>query len=199
MAAILNPPRLLSDKSHTMFGLLKSALGTFFLFLFLLCATLWVRSYFVTELCQHTVTTNENLAFAKSIFGVASGRGGVYVIKAQTTWAVPNKKKVAEETARIKDGWLRTIPTNPGYGGNYFNVARNGTFAGFGFGSTEESNNISTVASTSLVFPYAFPTIVLGLLGWGLINHTRAERRRRHFVQSTEFADNNYLRPREAA
>jgi hypothetical protein len=184
-----------------MFGLLKSALATFFLFLFLLTATLWVRSYFVTELWQHTVTTNENLAFAKSIFGVASGRGGVYVIKAQTTWAVPNKKKAAEEAARIKDGWLRTIPQNPGYGGNYFNAAKHGTFAGFGIGSTEESNNISTVASTSLVFPYAFPTIALGLLSWGLINHCRVEiqQRRRRFIASPEFADNNYLRPREAA
>jgi len=182
-----------------MFGLLKNALATVLLALFLLTATLWVRSYFVTELWQNTLTTRENLSFAKAIFGVASGRGGIYLIKGQTTWAVANKRKADEEFAQIKDGWARTLPTNPGYGGNYFNTARHGTFAGFGFGSTNESNNISTVAQTSLVFPWALPTIVLGLLAWGLINHCRVRRQQRRFVQSSEFADNDYLRPREAA
>jgi hypothetical protein len=182
-----------------MFGLIKSVLATFFLFLFLLVSTLWVRSYFVSELYQHTQTTRENLAFAKTISGVASGRGGVYLIKAQTTWAAPNAKKADEEVRQIKDGWQRTIPQNPGYGGNYFNTSKHSTYAGFGFAFTEESNNISTVASTSLVFPYALPTVVLGLTSWGLINHNRIQRRRRNFVASAEFADNNYLRPREAA
>ena len=182
-----------------MFGLIKNVLATFLLFLFLLTATLWVRSYFVTELYQHSVTTNENLAFAKSLFGVASGRGGVYLIKAQTTWSVPNKKKADEEIKQVKDGWQRNIPQNPAYAGGYFNTAKHGTFAGFGFAFTEESNNISTVASTSMIFPYACPTIVLGMLAWGLINHCRAQLRKRRFVQSMEFADNNYLRPREAA
>ena len=180
-----------------MFGLIKSVLATVFLFLFLLTATLWVRSYFVSELYQHTLTTNENLAFAKSIFGVASGRGGVYLIKAQTTWSVPNKRKADEELRAVKDGWQRTIPQSTAYGGGYFKTDKHGTFAGFGFAFTEESNNVSTVASTSILFPYACPTIVLGMLAWGLINHCRVERRRRRFVQSTEFADNNYLRPRE--
>src|SRR5205814_5956041 len=182
-----------------MFGLLKNALATLLLFLFLLTATLWVRSYWVTELWQHTLTTRENLAFDKSIFGVASGRGGIYLIKGQTTWAVPNKKKADEESAQIKNGWQRTIPNNPGYGGNYFNTAKHGTFAGFGFGSTNDSNTISTVASTSLVFPWALPAIVLGLLAWGLVNHCRVKLRQRRFVQSSEFADNDYLRPPEAA
>jgi hypothetical protein len=182
-----------------MFGLIKNALATFFLFLFLLTATLWVRSYFVTELYQHSVTTNENLAFGKSIFGVASGRGGVYLIKAQTTWSVPSKKKVDEEIKQIKNGWQRTIPQDAAYAGGYFNVAKHGKFAGFGFGSSEESNNISTVASISLIFPYAFPTIGLGMLAWGLINHCRVQRRRRRYVESPEFADNNYLRPREVS
>ena len=182
-----------------MFGLIKSILATFFLFLFLFTATLWVRSYYVTELWQHSVTTHENLAFNKSIFGVASGGGGVYAIKGQTTWAVPNQRKADEEAMKIKDGWQRTIPQNPGYGGNYFNTAKHPTHAGFGYASTEESNNISTVASTSVVFPYACPTIVLGMVAWGLINHCRTQRRQRRHVQSSEFADNNYLRPREAA
>jgi len=182
-----------------MFGLIKNALATVLLALFLLTATLWVRSYFVTELWQHTVTTRENLAFAKNLFGVASGRGGIYMISGQTTWAVSNKRKADEESASIKDGWARTLPTNPAYGGNYFNTAKHGTFAGFGFGSTTESNNISTVAQTSLIFPWALPAIVLGLLAWGLINHCRVKRQQRRFVQSSEFADNDYLRPREAA
>src|SRR5258706_12235980 len=182
-----------------MFGLLKNALATVLLALFLLTATLWVRSYFVTELWQHTLTTRENFSFAKGIFGVASGRGGIYLINGQTTWAAANKRKADEESAKIKNGWLRTIPTNPGYGGNYFNTAKHGTFAGFGFGSTNDSNTISTVASTSLVFPWAIPAIDLGLLAWGLINHCRAKLRQHRFVQSSEFADNDYLRPREAA
>jgi hypothetical protein len=182
-----------------MFGFLKSALGTVFLFLFLMTATLWVRSYWVTELWQHTVTSHENLAFSKGIFGVASGRGGIYMIKADTTWAVPNKKKADEEAAQLKDGWQRTLPATPGYGGNYFDLTKHETHAGFGLASTNESNNISTVASFSLVFPYAFPTVLLGIFGWGLINSSRVARQRRRYVQSTEFADNNYLRPREAA
>jgi len=182
-----------------MFGLIKSAVATFLLFLFLLTATLWVRSYFVTELYQRTLTTNENLAFAKSIYGVASGRGGIYLIRAQTTWAVPNQKKADEEIRQIKDGWARTIPQNPAYAGGYFNAAKHGKFAGFGFGSTEESNNISTVASISIILPYACPTILLGMLAWTLINHCRVQRRKRGFVASPEFADNNYLRPREVS
>ena len=184
-----------------MLGLIKSVLATFFLFLFLLCATLWVRSYFVTELVQHTVTTNENLAFAKSITGAASGRGGVYLIKAQTTWAVPDRKKADEEARQIKDGWQRTIPPNPGYGGSYFNTAKHGTYAGFGWAAKEESNNISTVASVSVVFPYACPTILLGMTSWCLVNQCRVQRQREHrrFIASPEFADNDYLRPRQEA
>jgi hypothetical protein len=176
-----------------MFGLLKSVLATVFLFLFLMTASLWVRSYFVTELWQHSVTTQENLAFAKSIFGVASGRGGVYVIKGETTWAEPNKKKADGQAKLIVNGWARTIPQNPAYGGGYFNAEKNGSYAGFGFGATNESNNISTVASFSLVFPWAFPTILLGMVSWSMINERRVERRRR-FIASSEFADNDYLR-----
>jgi hypothetical protein len=182
-----------------MFGLLKSVFATVLLFLFLLTATLWVRSYWACELWQHTATTRENLAFSKEIFGIASGRGGVYMIRANTTWAERNKKAADDQVMQIKNGWARTIPPNPGYGGNYFNTLKHGTYAGFGFGSTNESNNISTVASTSLVFPWAFPTVVLGLVAWGLVNHCRNARRKRRFVQSPEFADNDYLRPREAA
>jgi hypothetical protein len=93
------------------------------------------------------------------------------------------------------------FPTNPAYGGGYFSFAKHGSFAGFGFGSTSESNTISTVASFSLVFPWAFPTVVLGMISWGLINHCRVKRREQHrrFIASPEFADNDYLRPREVA
>src|SRR5437667_3703358 len=181
-----------------MFGLLKNVLATVFLFLFLFVSTLWVRSYWVSQLWQRSNTTNENLAFSKEIFGVASGRGGIYLITGHTTWAEPNKKKVDEQLKLISNGWARTIPQNPAYGGGYFNTARYGTSAGFGWGSTNDSNNISTVASTSVVFPYAFPTVMLGMVSWGLINHCRTVQRRKRFVQSMEFADNNYLRPREA-
>jgi len=181
-----------------MFGLIKSVLATVFLFLFLFTATLWVRSYFVCELWQSSTTTNENLAFSKEIFGFASGRGGLYLINGHTTWAEPNKKSADGQISMIKNGWARTIPQNPAYGGGYF---RRGTWAGFGFASTNESNNVSTVASVSLVFPWACPTVVLGITSWGMINHCRAKRREYHrrFVASPEFADNDYLKPREAA
>src|SRR5436190_5055452 len=182
-----------------MFGLIKSILATVFLFLFLFVATLWVRSYFVCELYQHTLTTNENLAFSREIFGIASGRGGVYLITAHTTWAEPNRRLADDQIRQIKNGWARTVPQNPAYGGGYFNTSRHGTRAGFGYGSANDSNNVSTVASTSFVFPYACPTFGLGLVSWGLINHCRTQRRQRRFVQSPEFADNDYLRPREAA
>ena len=106
-----------------MIGLLKNVLGTVLLALFLLTAALWVRSYWVCELCQHTKTSRENLAFYKEIFGVASGRGGLYIITAKTTWAEPTKRKADEQAARIKDGWERTIPPIAGYGGAlYYNV-----------------------------------------------------------------------------
>src|SRR4051794_4635151 len=111
-----------------MFGLIKSVLATVFLFLFLFVATLWVRSYFVCELWQKSTTTNENLAFSKDIFGVASGRGGVYLITAQTTWAEANKRLADDQVRQIKNGWARTFPQNVGYGGGYF---RKGTWAGF--------------------------------------------------------------------
>lgn len=179
-----------------MFGLIKSVVATIFLFLFLVLATLWVRSYFVCELWQRSLTTNENLAFSKEIVGFASGRGGIYLIGAHTTWAEANKKLADDQVKQIKNGWAKTVPANPAYGGGFF---KHGTWAGFGFSSTNESNNISTVASTSMVIPWACPTIVLGLMSWGLINHCRAQRRQRRFVQSMEFADNNYLRPKEAA
>src|SRR5437763_8445424 len=123
-----------------MFALLKSVLASVLLFMFLLSASLWVRSYWVCELWQHTTTTRENLAFSKEIFGVASGRGGVYLIKANTTWAVRNNKLADDQVMQIKNGWARTIPPNPGYGGDYFNAAKHGTYAGFGFGSSNESN-----------------------------------------------------------
>jgi len=35
------------------------------------------------------------------------------MLKADTTWAVPNKKRADEEAAQLKDGWQRTLPTNP--------------------------------------------------------------------------------------
>ncbi len=182
-----------------MIGAIKSVLATVFLFLFLLTASLWVRSYWVCELWQHTTTTNENLAFLKELFGVASGRGGIYVITGHTTWAEKNKKLADAQAAQIKNGWAKTIPPQPAYGGGYFRTDKHGSFAGFGFGSTNDSNNISTVASTSILIPWACPTIAFGLIAWGLINHCRIRRQQRRFVQSPEFADNDYLRPREAA
>ncbi len=182
-----------------MLGLLKNALATVFLFLFLLTASLWVRSYWVCELWLNSQNTRSDLSFARDSFGFASGRGGVYFNRSHSTWSLSNRKKADDQAMQLKDGWQRTFPTNPGYGGNYFDVSKNGTVAGFGLASSDESNNISTLKSTSILFPYAAPTVVLGMTAWGLVNHCRNVRRKRRFVQSSEFADNDYLRPREAA
>src|SRR5437870_10884895 len=59
-----------------MLGLLKNALATVFLFLFLMTASLWVRSYWVCELWLHSQSTRSDLSFTRDSFGLASGRGG---------------------------------------------------------------------------------------------------------------------------
>src|SRR5207245_7152773 len=157
------------------------------------------RGCWVSERGLLRQRTRRALAVTRDSFGLAPGRGGVYFNQSHSTWSASSKKKADDQAMLLKDGWQRAFPTNPGYGGNYFDVSKHGAFAGFGLASSEDSNNISTLKSTSILFPYAAPTVALGMLAWGMVNHCRNARRTRRFVQSAEFADNDYLRPRQAA
>ncbi|HEV8605853.1 MAG TPA: hypothetical protein VGQ99_10830 [Tepidisphaeraceae bacterium] len=162
--------------------------------LFAGCASLWVRSYWVSEQLQYRSITQDGRAFTRTIFTIASGEAGVYWNSTKESWTAKNQAQADSQLSEFaKNGWSQT-PLEAGYAGNAFALTKQPRQWGFGH---HESQGIAagvTSASSSYVFPFAAPTAFFGLLpAWGLFRIIVPSSNKRKYVVSNEFADSTYL------
>jgi hypothetical protein len=165
--------------------------------LFLTCATLWVRSYWVFEVIQHEKTTQEGLTFTTKQRTIASGRGGLFFNHSQSATTVPTEAQAEKRAAQpAKNGWERHRLDTDAYAAGFFERTRQSTRLGFGRHSHQSASTTSALKTASYVFPWALPTLLLFLLPlkWLFRLIFPPPKQQRKLIASPEFADNDYLR-----
>jgi hypothetical protein len=165
------------------------------LILFSACVTLWVRSYWVSELVHYQSTTQDVLDFRRTIFSVASGEGGICFSQTRQTWNVKDSKQAQRYAADVIGGGFKYARLGAGYAGNVFDQDKHPTTRGFGHAVDEKLAPQGKSVSNSYIFPHAAPTTFFAILPvWWLFRLIFPAPKQRKLVASTEFADNDYLR-----
>jgi len=163
------------------------ALTAVWLLLFLTFSTLWVRSYFVSEIFQRNKTSLDVQTVSRNQWNIASGHGGIFINR-----SISSSPQQGDEPIVAGASWKRTRLSENEYGGNFFERTGQTRRMGFGYAHSTSGEAPKSLTRTSMVFPYALPVIFLGCISWVLTN-LAIRRPERKVVKSSEFADNSYL------
>src|SRR5215210_795347 len=99
--------------------MLRLIFRSFITLLCLACLTLWVRSYWVSEVFADQKTTQAGLTFTRNDCTLASGEGGVYFNHGKTTWTVPDQVTADSHKPLLAQVALTRTDLKPGYAGNF--------------------------------------------------------------------------------
>jgi len=163
------------------------ALTAISLLFFLTFATLWVRSYFVSEIFQRNKTSLDGQTVQRGQWNIASGRGGIFINR-----SISSGPQQGDQPTVSGASWQRSRLTENDYGGNFFERTGQTRRIGFGYAHSTGGEAPKSLTRTSMVFPYALPVVFCGCISW-VLTSLAIRRPERKIVKSTEFADNSYL------